>query len=205
MTPPARDFLAHSMTEQEYLDSEPYVEVKREYIDGSVYAMAGAKAAHNRISGNLFMALGAHLKGKPCQPYIADMKVKAGENYFYPDVLVECSGLPDESVFTDRPVLIVEVLSRSTRRMDEVIKRSAYRRIDTLQEFVLVEQDIAEVEVMRRSTGWQSEKFLLGDSFTLESVGLTLSVEDIYERVDNQDMREWLEKKARAAAEGDSV
>ncbi len=201
MTPPAHDFLAQCMTEQEYLDSEPYAEVKREYVDGYVYAMAGAKAAHNRISGNLFLALGTHLKGRqPCQPYIADMKVKAGKDYFYPDVLVECSGLPDDSVFTDRPVLIIEVLSRSTRRMDEVVKREAYRRIDTLLEFVLIEQDIAEVEVMRRRSGWQSEKFLLGDSFTLESVGLTVTVEDIYERVDNQDVREWLEQKAKEEA-----
>lgn len=205
MTPPARDYLAEHMTEQEYLDSEPYAEVKREYIDGYVYAMAGAKAAHNRISGNLFLALGVHLKGKPCQPYIADMKVKSGKDYFYPDVLVECSDLPDDSVFTDSPVLIIEVLSRSTRRMDEVVKRKAYQQIVTLQELVLIEQDIAEVELMRRSTGWRSEKFLLGDSFTLESVGLTVTVEDIYERVDNQDVREWLEKKAGESAGAGSL
>ena len=204
MTPPAHDYLAQCMTEQEYLDSEPYAEVKREYVDGYVYAMAGAKAAHNRISGNLFLALGTHLKGRqPCQPYIADMRVKVGANYYYPDVLVDCTG--HEGYWTTTPVLIIEVLSRSTRRMDEVVKREAYRRIDTLQEFVLIEQDIAEVELMRRSTGWRSEKYLLGDSFTLESVGLTVTVEDIYERVDNQDVREWLEKKAGESAEAGSL
>lgn len=66
MSPPAKDYLHQQMSEQEYLDSEPYSDVKREYIDGYVYAMAGAKVAHNRITGNVFLALANHLKGKPC-------------------------------------------------------------------------------------------------------------------------------------------
>jgi Uma2 family endonuclease len=202
MSPPARDYLALLMSEQEYLATEPYSAVKREFIDGYVYAMAGAKAAHTRITLNAARHLGNHLEGKPCQPYASDMKVKVGSNYFYPDVLVDCSNLPDEAVFTDTPVMIVEVLSRSTRRMDETTKRAAYLQLDSLQEYVLIEQDFVRVDVLRRRAGWVTEHFYLGDEVTFESVGLTVAVETLYDRVQNEDMVEWLEKKAK---EGESV
>ena len=192
MSPPARDYLAMLMSEQEYLETEPYSAVKREFIDGYVYAMAGAKAAHTRITLNVARHMGNHLEGKPCQPYASDMKVKVGSNYFYPDVLVDCSNLPDDAVFTDTPVIIVEVLSRSTRRMDETTKRAAYLQLDSLQEYVLIEQDFVKVEVMRRSEGWLSAKYYLGDEVTFESIGLTLPVADIYERVENGEMAAWL-------------
>lgn len=197
----AKDYLTQKMTEEEYLATEPYSEVKREYIDGYVYAMAGTKLSHNRISVNILTFLNNHLKSTPCQPYIADIKVKAAKNYYYPDVLVDCSNLDGNSTYSENPVLIVEVLSKSTRRMDEVIKRAAYKQIASLEEYMLIEQDIAEIEVIRRNTGWQSEKYLLGDSFVLSSIDLTMSVEDIYERVNNEDMVEWLAKKALEAQE----
>ena len=202
MSPPAaQDYLAQQMSEQEYLDTEPYSEVKREYIDGYVYAMAGAKASHNRITMNVSTAISAHLKGNPCQPYASDMKVKVGKNYFYPDVLVDCTNLPDSSVFTESPVIIVEVLSRSARRMDETTKRMAYMQLETLQEYVLIEQDFVKVDVMRRSGGWFPEHYYLGDEVTFESIGLTLAVEELYDRVQNEDMVEWFAKKEREAVE----
>jgi Uma2 family endonuclease len=193
----ARQILLY--TEAEYLEGEKNADIRHEYIDGRIYAMSGAKAAHNRIAGNIFAELRSHLKGKPCQPYTADMKVRIGSKYFYPDVMVDCSELPDESYFTETPVLLVEVLSRSTRRMDETVKRAAYMQIPTLQEYLLIEQDFVDIEIIRRSNQWRSERFYLGDSLTLESVGLTLSVEEIYDRVQNTDMTEWLEQKAREA------
>lgn len=195
MSPPAKDYLLQHMTEQDYLDSEPYSEVRREYIDGYVYAMAGAKASHNRISGNVFREIGNHLKGKPCQPYMSDMKVKVGSKYFYPDVLVDCTNIPDDSVLTESPLLIVEVLSKSTRRTDETIKRVAYMQIETLQEYVLIEQDFVQIEVIRRSAGWLPEHYYLGDDVVFESIGLTLTVEEIYDRVLNEDMVEWLARE----------
>lgn len=195
----AKNYLSQKMTEAEYLATEPYSEYKREYIDGYVYAMAGSKISHNRISANVLTLFSVHLKGKPCQSYIADIKVKTGKNYYYPDVLVDCSDLDGNSTYSTSPVLIVEVLSKSTRRMDEVIKRAAYKQIVSLEEYILVEQDIAEIEIIRRSTGWQSEKYLLGDSFYLKSIDLTLSVEDVYERINIEDVVEWLAKKALEA------
>lgn len=189
------------VSETEYLAGEKIAETKHEYIDGEVFAMAGASASHNRISLNVATLFNVHLDGKPCQPYMSDMKVKVGTKYFYPDVLVECSGLADDSHVTEKPTLIVEVLSKSTRRMDETTKRIAYTQIDSLLEYVLIEQDFVDIEIIRRRTGWQSERFYLGDSLTFESIALTLTVEDIYARVNNPELVEWRQLQAEANSE----
>lgn len=181
------------ISEEDYLDGEKVSDIKHEYIDGQVYAMSGAHANHNRIAGNVYRKMGNHLEGKPCQPYTSDMKVKVGSKYFYPDVMVDCGDV--DGYFTETPVILVEVLSKSTRRTDKTLKLMAYSQIDSLQEYVLIEQDFVEVEVVRRSTGWRPERFYLGDEVTLAAIGLTLSVEEIYERVQNADMAEWLQAK----------
>ena len=98
------------------------------------------------------------------------------------------------------PVLVVEVLSSSTHKYDETTKFQVYASIPTVQEYILVEQSSAKIEVQRRRTNWAVEKFFLGDSVTFESLGLTLTVEEIYDRVDNEEMTEWLAEKAREAA-----
>lgn len=184
------------ISEAEYLEGEHYTDVKHEYVDGEVYAMSGASANHNRIAGNLFTAFNIYLKNQPCQPYTSDMKVKVDSKYFYPDVLVDCSNLSGDSYFTQSPILIVEVLSKSTRQIDEKLKREVYLQIETLQEYILIEQDFVDVEVVRRSNGWRSEHYYLGEEISFASIGVTVSVEDIYSRVDNSDVKEWLEKKA---------
>ena len=189
------------ITEAEYLAGEKLAETKHEYIDGEVFAMAGASASHNRLSLNVARKFGNHLEDKPCQPYMSDMKVKVGSKYFYPDVVVECSSLADDSHVTEKPILIVEVLSKSTRRMDETTKRMAYTQIDSLLEYVLIEQDFVDIEIIRRRTGWQSERFYLGDSVTFESIALTLTVEDIYARVNNPELVEWRQLQAEANSE----
>ncbi len=125
------------------------------------------------------------------------MKIKVGDNYFYPDVFVDCSDV--DGYFTETPVLIVEVLSKSTRRIDETTKRMMYLQIPTLLEYVLVEQDIVRIEVARRSEGWQPMRYFLGDDILFESVSLTLNVADIYDRVKNDDMKDLLEDLERKA------
>ena len=89
-------------------------------------------------------------------------------------------------------------MSKSTRQIDRVIKREKYLQIPTLQEYILIEQGIAEIEVVCRSQNWQSHFYYLGDHITLNSIGLSISVEDIYDRVKNEDVVTWLEKKALA-------
>ena len=183
---------------EDYLAGEETADTKSEYIDGGIYAMSGASANHNRIAGNIHTAFNVHLKGKPCQPYSADMKVNIGSQYFYPDVMVDCSDLPGDCQVTQTPVIVVEVMSKSTRRMDETVKRLAYMQIPAVQEYLLIEQDFVDIEIVRRSNGWLPEHYYLGDEFTLNSIGLTLRVEDVYDRVQNSDMAEWVGKRAEA-------
>ena len=194
MPSPATDYLAQQMSEQAYLDSEPYTEVKREYIEGYVYAMAGAHRDHNRIASTLSRKMGNHLEGNTCEVFQSDMRVKVGSNYFYPDILVDCSGT--ENYWTTTPSLIIEVLSNSTRRLDETTKRVAYLQIPSLQEYVLIEYGFAKIEVMRRRDNWQHEYYYLGDEITFHAIGLTLTVEEIYERVQNEDVLAWLTRKS---------
>jgi len=179
------------MTEEEYLQSELTSEVKREYIDGQVYAMTGAKHNHNFISGNMFSNFRNHLKGTPCASFMADTKVRLGKNYVYPDVLVDCSKMSGDGYFSTSPVIIVEVLSKSTRMRDTTTKLIQYINLPSLKEYVLIEQDFVSVQVLRKSNHWQPEYFYLGDKVNFEAICLTLTVEEIYDRVDNADMNEF--------------
>ncbi|MDO8416155.1 MAG: Uma2 family endonuclease [Agitococcus sp.] len=185
----------HTISEQEYLDGELISDIKHEYIDGQVYAMAGAHRHHVLLADTMSRKFGNHLENKPCQPYSSDMKVKIGKNYFYPDVLVDCTDF--EGYFTETPTIIVEVLSNSTRQHDKTFKRDLYFSIPSLQEYVLIEQDIAEIEVWRRTDNniWLQTAYYLGDEIHFASIGFTIAVEDIYQRVKNADMQTWLEKK----------
>ncbi len=184
-----------NINQAEYLEGEALSETKHELIDGEVYAMAGTSANHERISMNISSALNFHLKTSTCEPFGSDMKVYVNSNFYYPDVIVDCNFDESTPYYTDSPKLIVEVLSKSTRRIDQTIKRTDYLSIPTLEEYILIEQDIVDIEVVRRSQGWQPKHYYLGDEFTLDSIGITLTVEDIYHRVKNDDVIEYLAQK----------
>jgi len=190
--------IEHAITEEEYLSGELLSDVRHEYIDGEVYAMAGAHKDHNLITMTVSNLLYNHLRDNPCQPYASDMKVKIGNNYFYPDVMVDCSG-KEEDYYTQYPTLIVEVLSKSTRQHDKTFKRQAYFQIPSLKEYILIEQDFVEIERWYRvdDKHWEQTVHYLGDEFFFSSINLTVLVEDIYSRVKNEDMLIWLEKKAQ--------
>ena len=181
---------------EEYLEGELIAETKRELIDGYVYAMVGTSGNHQRISINILAEFKSHLKNSPCEPFGSDMKVKVGSNFFYPDVIVDCHFDESEPYFTDTPIIIVEVLSKTTRRKDRTTKLSNYLTIPSLQEYVMIEQDCVDVEVLKRKEGWFSRHYYLGDEVTFESIALTTSVEAIYGRVHNQDMLEFLAGKS---------
>ncbi len=188
---------AHSyLTEAEYLHGEQASDIKHEYIDGDVYAMAGASRNHERISRNILTVLTIHLKDLRCEPFMSDIKVKADGHYFYPDVIVVCDDEQGDDYYTEKPVIIVEVLSKGTRRNDKSLKMTAYKTLPSLQEYVLIEQDCVDVEVCRRVNGWVSEHYFLGDEVTFMSLDLTLAVADIYARVTNEDMSDYLQQLA---------
>jgi len=179
----------------EYLQGELKSQIKHELIDGDAFAMAGASGNHERISGNIYRKFGNHIENKPCEPFGSDMKVKVDSDFFYPDVIVDCLFDESQPYYTENPVIIVEVLSKSTRRTDETIKRTAYLNIPSLQEYVLIEQDFVDIEVVRRTENWQSKHYFLGDEISLESINLTLSVEEIYQRVHNEDVLDFIKQK----------
>ena len=180
---------------EDYLKGELISEVKHELIDGHVHAMAGASGNHDRISGNVYSEFRSHLKNSPCEPFGSDMKVKVNSNFFYPDVIIDCNFDNSEPYFIETPIIIVEVLSKSTRKTDETTKLMSYINIPSLKEYVLIEQDFVDIQVIRRSEGWLQKHYFLGDEITFESIDLTLSVEDIYHRVQNGDMMEFLNNK----------
>ncbi len=180
---------------EDYLKEELNREIKHELIDGHVVAMTGTSANHQRISTNITRKFGNHLENKPCEPFSSDMKVKVGENFFYPDVLVDCNFDESEPYHTESPIIIVEVLSKSTRKRDETSKLISYLNILNLQEYVMIEQDYVDVEVLRRKDNWLPKHYFLGDEVTFESIELSLSVEEIYHRVNNEDMFEFLNMK----------
>ena len=180
----------------EYLESELSREVKHEYVNGDVYAMAGASENHDYISGNIYRKFGNHLENSSCRPFTSDIKVKTAKgNFRYPDCMVVCEEDNENDFYKTKAVILVEVLSRSTRKIDEKDKLLEYINIPTLKEYVLIEQDFVDIEVFRKKDNWFPKHYFLGDDVTFESIDLTLTVEEIYHRVNNEDMIELLNKK----------
>lgn len=189
----------NKITEEQYLQGELVAEIKHEFIDGEVYAMAGTNEAHNLLSINMLSELRNKLKDTPCRTFIADMKVKVANDFFYPDVMVVCQQDNEFEYYKQSPVIIVEVLSKSTRRFDKTAKRLKYQNIPSLEEYVLIEQSIGEIEVFRKKDHWQSFYYYLGDAITFDSLGVTVLVEDIYYQVNNDDVLAFLQEKTQTA------
>jgi Uma2 family endonuclease len=171
----------------EYLEAEKDSPVRHEYIDGQIYAMAGSSDRHNRVSINLTGRLDDKLGEGPCEVFMADMKVWVSETvYYYPDVVVACDGPGADEYYRKQPRLVIEVSSPSTERIDRSEKWLAYKHMKSLKEYVIVSQDRVRIEVFRRGRGdrWSWELLTeLSDELRLESVGLTLTVAQVYRRV----------------------
>ena len=195
------NYANNKITEEQYLQGELVAEFKHEFIDGEAYAMAGASESHNLLSLNMASELRNQLKGTPCRTFIADMKVKVANDFFYPDVMVVCQQDNDFDYYKQSPVIIVEILSKSTRKFDKNTKRLKYQNISTLEEYVLIDQTIAEIEVFKKKEHWQSFYYYLGDTITFESLGVTVLVEDIYYQVNNDDVLAFLQEKNQTAVQ----
>ena len=142
---------------EDYLAAELKSPRKHEYLGGFVHAMAGASNNHNVISGNVFASLHSRLRGRQCRPYNSDTKIRVilpwQVRFYYPDVSVICESNSPHDSFQDAPILLVEVISKATRRTDTGEKLDAYQSISTLSVYLLVEQDIATVTAFRRIEG----------------------------------------------------
>ena len=175
---------------EDYLAGELVSDVKHEYSGGYVYAMAGARNIHNRIASAWNGLLYAQLRGKPCEAYNSDTKVRiplpTHLQFYYPDGMVVCEANPAGDTFQDKPVVIAEVVSESTRRIDENEKRAAYLTIPTLMAYLLIETDRSRVVVHRRTDdGFIAEAYEGTDAVVpLPAIEAEVPLAELYERVD---------------------
>jgi Uma2 family endonuclease len=173
----------------DYLAGELASPNKHEYVGGVVYAMAGARYRHNQIASNLLVALGSRLRGKRCRVLNSDSKVRIRlpnqVRFYYPDVSVDCRPNSPDDYYYDEPTLVAEVLSPSTRRIDEGEKKDAYLMIPALTVYMLVEQERARVVVHRRTDhGFVREVYEEKDVIPLPEVASELPLGEIYEGVE---------------------
>ena len=172
---------------EEYLAGEARSEVRHEYFDGIVMGMAGASGDHELVAMNLALAVGNHLRGKPCRVFKDGMKLRLRMHdrdlFYYPDLMVTCQPTDNARYFREQPVLLGEVLSEDESK-DLVEKYFTYQRITALEEYIVFSQDPTrpEVRIFRRADGWQEQEIHRDPAaqFTLRSVGLTLTLGDLY-------------------------
>jgi len=180
-----------SISIEDYLAGEEVSDVKHEFLGGTVHAMAGATIRHNNIAGNCFAFLHGKLRGKSCQPYNSDTKVRIEfpdhTRFYYPDAMVVCKTNPESDHFQDNPVIIIEVLSDSTRRTDLGEKRDAYLAIPSLKVLLFIESDSPAVTLYRRKPGggFASELHTgLESTIPLPEIEASLPLAELYERVE---------------------
>lgn len=173
----------------QYLAQEQDAPYKSEYVGGAVYAMSGAKNRHNRIATNATGALVQRLRGRRCEAFNSDTKVRiqlaAHVRFYYPDAMVVCDPNPEEDPFQDAPSVVLEVLSNRTRRLDEGEKKDAYLSIPSLRVYLLIEQEEALVVAFRRTDhGFVREEYVgMQTVLPLPEIEAELPLLEIYERV----------------------
>lgn len=180
--------IQRTFTAEEYLTIERQAAYRSEYLNGVLYAMAGASPEHTTITDNLTIEIGLRLKGTPCQGMSQDMKVQVGDQglYAYPDYLIVCGEKQYRDVLLN-PLVLVEVLSPTTEQYDRTTKFDLYKQIESLREYVLVSQDTPRIERSIRDADdtWRQQPILMGldATLTLSSVSVAVPLADIYDRV----------------------
>ena len=172
----------------DYLRWEAEQPERHEFLDGEVFAMAGAEDRHVTVGGNLYIALRQHLSGGPCRTYMSDMRlhVAAANSYFYPDILVTCSAIDAaSSMVKSEPKLIIEVLSPSTAAYDRGLKFSHYRQLPSLEEYVLIDLATRTTDSYRKGVDglWVLHPYARGDTVALASVSLDITPAQLFAEV----------------------
>ena len=188
MGPPKR---VPSLSAVEYLRIERAATYRSEFFRGEIFAMAGGSPKHSRLKTNILTELNTRLKGKPCVPYDSDLRIRCRTGlYTYPDASVVCGELELDDEHKDtvlNPMLIVEVLSKSTEAYDRGKKFDHYRTIPALREYVLVSQDEPMVQRFLRNdddTWTLTAVSGLERSLLLSSIGVELPLAEVFDRVD---------------------
>lgn len=180
---------ARLMSAEEFLDWRQAQPGRWELVSGlPIQMMAGAKQRHDQIVVNILSALKAKLKGGPCRPWTADIatRIPTG-NMRQPDVTIDCAAVRPEALESTAPTVVFEVLSKSTRAIDQVRKLDDYKLVETMRHIVLIEPDAAKVLVWSRAganDAWTSEGLDgLDTTLDLAAVKITLGLGDIYEDI----------------------
>lgn len=172
---------------EDYLKGENSSDMRHEYIYGEVYAMAGASVTHNRIINNIGFKIDNHLTNSRCETFTENVKLKAdAKTFYYPDIFVACDQQPESEYYREEPVLIIEVLSPTTERIDRTEKLTVYKNIPSVREYLIVSQEKTLVEVHRKLSDetWQTEIYdELDSEIRLDSIDFTLQIDEIYRRV----------------------
>lgn len=175
-------------TWDEYLRLEQTSDVRHEFVNGEVFAMSGSSWNHNRITASVLTELSLQLRGKKCEAFVNDLKLRIelgdDEYGYYPDVMVVCDNKDQRKSHVTNPTVVFEMLSKSTARIDRREKLLACQGIPALQAYVLVEQNAPQVIVHRRSNHWRAETLSgLEAVLALPETGVELPLSTIYERV----------------------
>ena len=174
-----------AMTAADYLAWEAAQTERHEFVGGETFAMAGAEDRHVTVTMNIAFALRQHLSGSPCRTYMSDMRlsVAAAGSYFYPDVMVTCSSADQaRNDGVSEPCLVVEVLSDSTAFFDRGDKFETYKKLASLQTYVLVSAERKTMEVFTRGGHWQLQTAVDG-AVQLGVMGLVLNASEVFDRV----------------------
>ncbi len=173
------------VTVTEYLEFEETATDKHEFVDGQIFAMAGASNAHNRISLRL-AALLLEAETGHCRTFSSDMRLQIGEIYYYPDVMVTCSEIDLGKNSQTRPCAIIEVLSSSTADIDRSEKWQNYQKLESLKTYVLLDQTQIRAEVYQRldDETWQYKPLESGSKLKIPCLNLSIALEDIYRGVE---------------------
>lgn len=191
MAAPALKYnVVNRVSVEEYLRMEEDAEIKHEYVGGNVIAMAGATENHNHIVANLMREVGNCLKEKDCSVFPSDMRVTTPtqKSYFYPDVSVVCGEtrkLPHTFDTLLNPIVVFEVMSEGTENIDRGFKFFHYQQIPSLREYILIDSRERLVERISRQSdnSWKFEKLSADEKVEIQSIGCSLSPDDIYYRV----------------------
>ncbi len=174
---------------EDYLENEKISDVRHEYIDGEVFAMAGTSKSHNRIIRNLLSKLQGKLGEVDCEAFFVDIKVYVEKfnRFYYPDLLVVCGEDAESDYYTTKPKLIIEVLSPSTSLTDRREKMFVYKEIESVEEYILIEQDKIYAEIYRRREGgdlWDWIEYFPEEEIEFASVNFKMLMSEIYEGVE---------------------
>lgn len=175
------------MTLDEYLEFESRSPMRHEFVDGEIYAFAGATRRHSLIVTNLVLRFGSVARGGPCEVHSNDLKLQVSESrIYYPDVMVVCDPEDTNELIVTRPCLVVEVVSPSSQRTDQQEKLIFYRQIESLQSYLIVFPDERRViHNWRAPDGdWIRDELIGTASFNVPCLSTELSLDQVYEGLD---------------------